>query len=97
VLDSVPEGEAIMLTDETRDGLADPALEMAELDQLARDLSEVQGPTYLIEADLRQPLRTWIDEVSGLAEQLQVENYTITLCVALAVSAAFTLKCTGSL
>jgi hypothetical protein len=86
-----------MLTDETRDGLADLALEIAELDQLARDLSEAQGPTYLIGADLRQRLRTWIDEVSGLAERLQVENYTVTVCVPLGVSAAFTWKRTGSL
>jgi hypothetical protein len=68
------------------------AREMLELDRLWQEYTNARTALYPTDSDIREQLRKWLDKVKEIAQDSQVESYTVTLGFPLAASVSFTFK-----
>jgi hypothetical protein len=82
--------EATMLTDEGKGRLVDLAMEMVELDRLAKEVSAAKYQNEVATAGLKERVEDWVDKVKEVADRFGPASYTISLNVPWGVSVSFT-------
>jgi hypothetical protein len=68
------------------------AREMLELDRLWQEYIDARAALYPTDSDIRDRLRKWLDKVTEIAHNSQVESHTVTLGFPLAATVSFTFK-----